>query len=128
MIQVACGGVDERYRLISTITQSPQIEPLQSGRISSHGAVFAGVGDGVVLPEGIGTHTMGEVSLTVLMNVLLHLDPRVGLSSDLLAVRSDRQTTTEHFDLIQGSAQLPLCLLHRPNCLTPLSFERCHQQ
>ena len=69
--------------------------------VALHRPIFAVVDVRVVLPEAIGTHSMGEVSLTVLMDVRLHLNPRVGLSSDLLAVGADWQNTAEDFDLIQ---------------------------
>jgi hypothetical protein len=76
-----------------------------------HRPIFAVKDVREVLPEAIGTHSMGEVSLTVLVDVRLHLSPCVGLSSDLLAVRTDWQNTTEDFDLIQRGAQLPVRVL-----------------
>ena len=44
---------------------------------------------------------MGEVSLTVFTDVRLHLSPRVGLSSDPLAVGANWQNTMEDFDLFK---------------------------
>ena len=43
---------------------------------------------------------MREVSLAVFMDVLFHLNPRLGLRSDALAISADGQDTVKNFDFI----------------------------
>ena len=68
-----------------------------------------------MLPEAIGTHSVGKVSLTVFMDVRFHLVPGVVLGSDPLAVGADWQNPTEDLDLIQGGDQFSVRLIQRPN-------------